>query len=650
MKNEKSCDNPPDRRALQRARSSDRGPVCGVNRRARVTTPVLYAIGAVALLSVVVTVVVRFSPDADVSRPPASDTINAGPSIKRAIAPDSSYIGSQECADCHAEIYTRYMASPMARTLRAITDSESTEDDSEQPSFKSSGRREYAVEKRDDRVVHREVRRDDEGQVIYDRAVPVDYVIGSGVRGHSYLTNREGLLFQSPITWYSERKTWGLSPGYETSSRPRFERRVVDACISCHSGRVANKRGIIDRFDNPPFLEESISCERCHGPGERHAAFHGSGSPDSESDSIINPAKLAPRLRESVCNQCHLSGVARFPRYGATDFDFRPGDDLSDIWTTFISGTRIADGQGTQAVSQVEQMHSSECFRQSDGRLGCISCHDAHGPPSPADRISFYVGRCMNCHGTGETGCSRPETEGDDHLEEHSCMECHMPSLQTSDIPHTSQTDHRIIRSAASSATPAPHDVGQIEFFDHADDRLTPLESQRARGLLYASLAEQKKSAVLAYKCIEALADVVEAAPDDVPSLLALGTAYRMSGQLIEALELWESILKVDPKNEAALRELAILSHDTKRYEQGIEYLQQLFELNSWQSRLHGRMAHMQGHVSRFQEGIKSAKRSLELDPAQPLIHSWLADVYDLTGESEPSTYHRGMAERLSSP
>ena len=32
--------------------------------------------------------------------------------------------------------------------------------------------------------------------------------------------------------------------------------------------------------------------------------------------TIVNPADLAPALRESVCQQCHLQGAFRFPQGG----------------------------------------------------------------------------------------------------------------------------------------------------------------------------------------------------------------------------------------------------------------------------------------------------------------------------------------------
>ena len=57
-----------------------------------------------------------------------------------------------------------------------------------------------------------------------------------GGRGVAYLIERDGFLFQSPITWYSRERRWDLSPGYEKSN-VHFDRPIGPrACSATRTG------------------------------------------------------------------------------------------------------------------------------------------------------------------------------------------------------------------------------------------------------------------------------------------------------------------------------------------------------------------------------------------------------------------------------
>ena len=61
---------------------------------------------------------------------------------------------------------------------------------------------EYSVERRDGRVFHRETRRDASGRIVARNEAEVRYILGSGNQGASFLIDRHGFVFQSPISWY----------------------------------------------------------------------------------------------------------------------------------------------------------------------------------------------------------------------------------------------------------------------------------------------------------------------------------------------------------------------------------------------------------------------------------------------------------------
>ena len=51
--------------------------------------------------------------------------------------------------------------------------------------------------------------------------------------------------------------------------------------------------------------------------------------------SIVNPARLKPRLAEDICLNCHQSGDARVTQPGRSYLDFRPGEWLFDTAVIF---------------------------------------------------------------------------------------------------------------------------------------------------------------------------------------------------------------------------------------------------------------------------------------------------------------------------
>src|SRR5260370_32593522 len=123
----------------------------------------------------------------------------------------------------------------------------------------------YRVEKRGEKVYHIEERRDEAGKVVAATECEAAYAVGSGTRGKSYLVRRGDFLFQSPISWFSEKKIWDLSPGFAPDLH--FNRPVGARCLVCHSNFADAVDGPLNRYREPIFHGYAIGCERCHGPG-----------------------------------------------------------------------------------------------------------------------------------------------------------------------------------------------------------------------------------------------------------------------------------------------------------------------------------------------------------------------------------------------
>lgn len=553
------------------------------------------------------------------------------------------FAGSPTCRECHASESEAWESHPMFHSTRLLSERNEEDEDFSSPTFSPSAHLTYTVEKRGSELFHHEVMTDSAGEILYDQSEQVQVVVGSGQQGHAYLIQRSGLLFASPINWYSRSGTWGLAPGYNPHSHNRFERRVTDACINCHVGRPAEDSSAKDRFRQPMFEEAGIGCERCHGPSADHISHHkGMGI----SDAIVNPSKLSYSQRDAVCNQCHLQGLERVLRPGRSEYDFRPGMHLNDVWSIFVRDAQHT-AKASRAVSHVEQMQASRCYVESNGMMGCTSCHDAHAANHGEQSWMSYRLSCLNCHEV--KSCTGDETAR--AARNDSCVDCHMTTNSASDVPHAAHTDHRVLRTPLADSSHAVA-IGSQDiniFRETGAARLSKPEEDRSRGIAMARMLERGEAS---HSGAAATAEVLlrrarKSYPDDPDLLECLGMALEHQDREFEASIVWKNGLKVDPDNESILFRLAKLSHDSGDLPAAAKYLEDFLKLNPWHAGVFGRHAHVLGLQGRLAEGIKSAEKALQLDPSLIQVRGWLIEAYRSTGQKELQNQQQKLYDRM---
>jgi predicted CXXCH cytochrome family protein len=503
----------------------------------------------------------------------------------RNIDPAVRYVGDARCAECHADISARYARHPMGRSLvpvAALVDRQRYSSETNNP-FTLLGRR-FRVETRDRRMWHQQAVPAGASEPVVELAQEAHWAIGSGQKGYSYLSERDGYLLQTAISWFSQQQRWDLSPGFPPTA---LAGRVVQAsCLFCHTNRLRQHPEHPDRFLPPVFEGHAIGCERCHGPGELHAA--------SDFDhTIVNPARLAPHLRDAVCEQCHLEGEARVLRSGRGLFDFRPGLPLHDFWAVLVrragSVRGRSDDEDARAVTHVEQMAQSKCFQRpvGDHKLGCTSCHDPHDHVGPDRRVAHYRAACLKCHDEArrQRGCSVPLTRRRQTSPQDSCIDCHMPRYSASDIAHTASTDHRIVRRPSPPRQVHAPNLDNALLVDFYRDRFAQPDPQAERNLgmglvkalvgglldprrhgqralfLHESAlarhpddAELRQSKAQLLELLgrpgEALGEVrtlLARKPGDWRLLAQAARAYQVEGQTERALDCWRQAVKANP-------------------------------------------------------------------------------------------------------
>jgi tetratricopeptide (TPR) repeat protein len=506
----------------------------------------------------------------------------------------------------------------MGRSLAPIADemgkSTTSSVEGEFKAFGSS----FQVVRQGKRMIHRQTRLDETGRPIWSLDLPVDFVIGSGTRGSSYLFQRDGFLFQTPISWFSQKRVWDRSPGF--SAEVPAGRPVVPECLFCHANRALPREDSRNAYDQPIFEGFTIGCERCHGPGERHVRERKEGVSlaDRIDHTIVNPVHLEPEIRDAVCAQCHLAGEPRLLRRGRGLYDFRPGMPLDLFWSVFVQ--ERPPGTEDKAVNHFEQMHFSRCYQRSSGakKLGCVSCHDAHELPAQASRVEFYRGRCLECH--RERGCTVPRQERLRTSKEDSCIVCHMPPYSASDIPHTAGTNHRIVRRATRPADSGERkDSATLEPvpFYRANKAVDETEQVRDLGIALAHLASraQRDAPDFARRALALLEKSLAAFPDDVPAWEAKGVSLAILGRVSEALAAYEAALARAPGRESSLQGAAMLAQNSGDGDKALTYWRRVLEFDPWAVDYRINLSRVLVHLRAWDEARPHVQAWLRLDP-----------------------------------
>lgn len=559
---------------------------------------------------------------------PADDRATADPRLTyagpyRNVHPDVKYTGDAACADCHFQHVDTFREHPMGRSLFPIAQEPgpAPTDAAHRNPFHGMGTS-LRVERAGTRTFHHDFRNDGAGRTIYDRAVEVHYAIGSGTHGTSFLWENDGYVWQSPISWYGQKKVWDVSPGW---SEINGGRALEGRCLYCHANRVEPLPGYLNRYEAPVFRGHTIGCERCHGPGEKHVAlWHGAGPVERGQDfTIVNPSKLPWQLRESVCQQCHLEGENRLVRRGRGLNDFRPGLPLDRFWAVAVH-----DEEDFKVVNHVEQMYRSQCFKESaePQKLGCISCHDPHVKPQPHERSNYFRARCLQCHqddqapSAAQRRCSVALAMRMAQAQ-NSCVDCHMPKHAVSDIPHVAGSDHRILRrpiverDAPSHAT-HPGDKLPLRLFHRQPGEALTGEERRD---LAISLAEainlNKLPPILAPKTLEMLEKALSEVAHDADAWEAKGLAAVHSNRLRDAYSAFLKALEVEPNRETSVSSAAFLAQRLDRTEDAIRWWQRAIQLNPQRMLYHSSLAILYHNQRKWRDGKENVDRWVEMQP-----------------------------------
>lgn len=430
-------------------------------------------------------------------------------------ADSASYVGINTCKQCHPAIYNTFIETGMGKSFDLATKQKSAGDYHTSVVHDKIGDFYYKAFWQNDSLRFLEYRLKGK-DTIYKRLETVNYIVGSGQHTNSHIQSINGYLNQMPMTFYTQKKTWDLPPGFEEGHNSRFMRKIGLECMSCHNSYPDFVLGSENKYN---AVEKGIGCERCHGPGSIHVHQRQTISPIDTSKyidySIVNPAKLSIDRQFDICQRCHLQGNAIL-KDGKSFYDFRPGMVLSDYMTVFLPKYKNADDEFIMA-SHADRLKQSKCFIKSmeaakssansgnklkpyKDAITCITCHNPHVSVRETNK-NVFNDACLKCHGGGqkEAGGSKQEATANVFCSKKgitktsNCVNCHMPNSGSIDIPHVTVHDHYIRKPlskqekqgikefiglyAINEKNPAPiikarAYLNQYEKFEHQNDYL----------------------------------------------------------------------------------------------------------------------------------------------------------------------------------
>lgn len=380
------------------------------------------------------------------------------------------YAGSSNCRDCHKDQHASWHRS-YHRTMTQLPVREAVKADFSGVTLTNAGVRFTMLERSNQFWVRMERPLEAvPGGADPSAEFPIGLVTGSHHMQVFWIGNEEAnCQIGFPFTWLIPERRW--VPRNATFIRPPHAPHRPETwnqvCARCHSTAPQPNLDRGARRWSTEVEELGISCEACHGPGERHAALERELAkqqprPKVELTHIIQPEKLSPVRASQICGYCHSmkwwEGAQSWP---VREFTYRPGDDL-EATTPIIRPKEIErqpwlknvlaknpdlfadffwpDGMVRVSGRDYNGLIESPCYK--GGKFSCLSCHSMHEsePASQLGRERNDQRACLQCH--SKFGTER-ELSAHTHHKSGSpgsdCYNCHMP--------HTSYGVLKAIRS-----------------------------------------------------------------------------------------------------------------------------------------------------------------------------------------------------------
>lgn len=317
-------------------------------------------------------------------------------------------VGPETCVACHKAQALPAAHNPLSRALLTAKEAEPLRD-YPQMTF-TLGKYRYEIRRQGGESLYSVT----DGQRSFSTVIL--WAFGAGEIGQTYMVRRDGVLYETRVSYYPRLKGLQLTigaPAGEPLSLDEAIGRPLNAkdereCFGCHT----TQRDLSKRF-RPDNFVAGVQCGHCHGPVDKHLAAIQAG--DRTKLGIEGFRSTSSEEMSEFCGSCHRT------------------------W----SFVQLIKQKGIQTLRfQPYRLTNSRCYDAMDTRISCVACHDVHRPV--VKEAAYYDPKCTACHSAsgGRGPCKAGEKTG--------CVTCHMPKLEVPGA-FAKFTDHqiRVVRAGA---------------------------------------------------------------------------------------------------------------------------------------------------------------------------------------------------------
>jgi predicted CXXCH cytochrome family protein len=551
------------------------------------------------------------------------------------------------CAGCHRELWETYRRTGMARSFYRPSPERAVEDLTGKNTYYHLASDSYfSMLRRDGQYFQRRYQLDSAGRQINVMEKRIDYIMGSGNHARAYLhRTAANTLIELPLAWYAEKGGfWAMNPGYDRPDHDGFRRPIAYDCMFCHNGYPKIPAGDDQPFARPVYqgeLPQGIDCQRCHGPGTRHAQLAGTPGVKKEDirNAIVNPSRLSAQRQMEVCMVCHLESTS-FPlpnaiqRYERGPFSYRPGEPMGQFILNFDQAPGTGHDDKFEIVNAAYRLRRSECFLKSNGKLLCTTCHNPHDLPRGAEAQQHYTAVCRQCHASA---IDRQAASGK-HPREANCIDCHMPKRRTEDVVHVVATDHYIQRRKPAgdltAEMPERHETDANAYRGPVVLSYPETLAPTADNSLLVAVAQVKQGSNLAQGIAQLTAAIERYKPQRAEYYLELGEALEKNGQLAKALTVYRETVQRNPKLAAAIDKLGTALRHAGRYTEAVEAHQRAVSALPGDASPWHELGLDYRALGRSTDAIAALVKAVELDPDLPEAHNNLGILWLAGGEA----------------